>query len=66
MKVVNVMTLDSGLPAVLKSAQVRELLNMSPKTFRATVEAGTLRPLPLKGVKGWRFSAAAVMKLVNG
>ncbi len=50
----------------LKASEVCEMLNVSKRTLERAVRAGTLTPIPLKGVRSRRFATAAVLKLVNG
>ncbi len=53
-------------PMALKASAVCEMLNVSKRTLERAVRAGTLTPIPLKGVRSRRFATAAVLKLVNG
>lgn len=65
-EVVNAHAQVEARPLVLKARDVCEMLNMSKWTLERMVRAGTLAPLPLKGVRSRRFATAAVLKLVNG
>lgn len=53
-------------PLVLKARDVCGMLAVSRKTLERLVRAGTIAPIPIKGMRGRRFATAAVLKLVNG
>lgn len=58
--------IERDYPLVLTTRQVCEILQLSRHTFYKVVAAGTIAPLPLRGVKAHRFSRESVLSILRG
>lgn len=52
-------------PLLLTTRQVCEILRVSRNTVTALVEAGSVRPVPLRGLRSKRYSRDAIIKLLE-
>ena len=57
--------LESSYPLVLTTRQVCEILQIDRHTLYKAIEAGTLAPIRLAGLRVHRFSRDAVLKIIR-